>query len=282
LLKTLSGYALFERTDKRFAFRIMSAFLKPFFRRAVTVSIGADTPSYALGHWLEAQVGIEADRMTVLPNGVNVGHFKPLDSAQISARHDLTRFSHCLGYVGAMDTIRNIETAFGALSLLTDYPGIGLVLVGSGPYVEALHQKTIQMGLEEKVAFLGFQPYEDIPALISSFDIAFDLTCVYLSVNGAIEAASFSQKIPQYLACGIPTVAARTSDTAFLDESGVGVTVDPGDAPALAVAVRRILAADGQFLDSGAIRQYAIDRFSYDTVANRRMNYWQSRMQGVS
>lgn len=275
LLKTLSGYSLYQREDKRLAFRLLSGVLRPFFRRAVTGSAGADTPSHEIVAWLQEQFQLDAGRATVLPNGVNVERFRPTNSLPLTRRHGLDRFEHRLGYVGAMDTIRHLETALDALERLADLPGLGLVLVGDGPHLGPLRERAASRGLGERILFLGLQPYEDVPALIGSFDVAFDLTSVPMTVGGETRQASFSQKIPQYLACGVPTVATRSADTAFLEEADIGRTVDPRSAREMAEAVRTLLRRPA---DTKRIHRYAVDRFSYHALAEQRMSYWQSRL----
>ena len=73
------------------------------------------------------------------------------------------------------------------------------------------------------------------------------------------------------MACGIPTIVTSSMGVAeFLTDGRTALVVPPGDAAALAVAIERLLDADGpadRIVEEA--RELALDRFSVDEICAR-------------
>lgn len=282
LLKTLSGYAIFERKDRRFLFKILSYFLWPLYKKSIRCSQVIDTPSFALAEWFENKIKISKKKILVIPNGVNIKQFKPIDNQRHIDNIGINKYKVKIGYVGAMDNIRHIDDAIKAISSLDSFSDLGLVLVGKGPFLKYLKNLSREKGIHDRVLFLGFKPYKMIPSIISSFDIAFDFTKVDLCINGYNVSGSYSQKIPQYLACGVPVIAYRCKDTEFIDEFKIGTTVSDFSASTLAEAFKNVLALkEEKQISSNYIRNIAADKFSYLSISTIRFSYWQMALKGI-
>jgi glycosyltransferase involved in cell wall biosynthesis len=100
-------------------------------------------------------------------------------------------------------------------------PGASILLAGAG---------NVPRGLPANVHALGAIPYERLPALISSCDAGL----VPFLRTPRTEAAS-SNKIFQYLACGLPVIASRTTE---IEQTGAPVAIcDSAEEFAQAVAL---------------------------------------------
>ncbi|MFW6224022.1 MAG: glycosyltransferase [Bacteroidota bacterium] len=276
-LKTFSGYAMFERTDRRLLFKFISNFLWPFYKKAVKLSSAIDTPSHALSFWAVHRFNFEKDNILVIPNGANIRDFQPNNVSEVAARYGYDHFQHIIGYVGAMDSIRFLDEAISAMTYLKNDLSVGLVLVGKGPYLDSLKKLAIDLDLSDNVFFLGFQPYKDIPEIINSFDVAIDLTRVALRIDGNEIIGSYSQKIPQYLACGVPVLAHSCMDTFFIEMNGLGVTIPDSTPQKIATAVRTIiLDIQNNKYKKDNIRKYAVENLSYSAIAEKRFKFWQT------
>jgi glycosyltransferase involved in cell wall biosynthesis len=116
------------------------------------------------------------------------------------------------------------------LEAVAEVPEAMFVLAGEGPRRAELEARASQLGVGERVRFLGRR--EDVPRLLAACDV-FCLPSLYEGSSLAVLEA---------MAAGIPVVSSAIGGTEELIEDGAGgLLVPPGDAPALAAALRRVL-----------------------------------------
>jgi hypothetical protein len=116
------------------------------------------------------------------------------------------------------------------LEAIAEVPEALFLLAGDGPDRERLEARTVELGVAERVRFLGRRP--DVPQLLAACDV-FALPSLYEGSSLAVLEA---------MAAGIPIVSSAIGGTEELIEDGrSGLLVPPGDAPALAAAMRRLL-----------------------------------------
>ena len=120
-----------------------------------------------------------------------------------------------------------------ALGLLADLP-FKATLVGDGPLRESLETRVRELGLAERVQFLGRRPHSEIPELLRGFDL---LAMPSRQEAWGVAAAEAS-------ATAIPVVATRIGGIPEVVIDGeTGLLVPAQDPPALAAAIR-LLAGD--------------------------------------
>jgi glycosyltransferase involved in cell wall biosynthesis len=277
ILKGFRGYVPVGPQRKRVGRRVSAVGAEVLYRYISRRCVGADVESPGYAEWLATRFPIGLDRMRIVSNGANTDVFRPGDKQECRRKFGWERFRHVIGYVGAIDSLRCISDLVEAALQLRDIPDLGVVIVGKGPLAEPLQQLVKSAGLEDRVLFPGFLPYHEIPQVISAFDMAVDLTRVAFEVGGRVLFGSYSQKIAQYLACGVPVVAWDTPDTRFLEEEGVGRTVPVTEPPGVAKVLREVVQAqqDGR-LHRDQVRAYACRALSTDVIARKRMEYWES------
>lgn len=153
------------------------------------------------------------------------------------------------------------------LEAAAEVPEATFVLAGEGPKRAELEARVAQLGLGERVRFLGRR--EDVPALLAACDV-FCLPSLYEGSSLAVLEA---------MAAGIPVVSSAIGGTEELIEDGrSGLLVAPGDAEGLAAALRRLLgdadlrrrlAAKGrERVDQGLTREQNAERITgvYDEL----------------
>ena len=70
-------------------------------------------------------------------------------------------------YLGRLSREKGVDRAIAAFAALVKrFPRIRLVIAGDGPERDALEQRTVGLGLEEAVQFLGWVSPEEVPGLI--------------------------------------------------------------------------------------------------------------------
>lgn len=110
-------------------------------------------------------------------------------------------------------------------------PAPRVVFLGRGPLEDHLRAEAGRLGVAERVAFPGFVP--DLPALLPAADL--------LVHPATLEGLGVV--LLQASAAGVPIVAARAGGIPEVVREGEnGLLVPPGDPPALAAAILRVLA----------------------------------------
>lgn len=104
---------------------------------------------------------------------------------------------------------------------------VGDALFGEQEYVKKLHAQITQLGLENRVMFLGFR--NDIPQLMSACDIV---------THTSIAPEPFGRVIVEAMLCGKPVIAAKAGGAMELVEHGInGFLVTPETPPELAQVI---------------------------------------------
>lgn len=116
------------------------------------------------------------------------------------------------------------------LEAIAEVPDALFLLAGDGPERGRLEALATELGVADRVRFLGRR--EDVPQLLAACDV-FALPSLYEGSSLAVLEA---------MAAGIAIVSSAIGGTEELIEDGrSGLLVPPGDAPALAAALRRLL-----------------------------------------
>jgi colanic acid biosynthesis glycosyl transferase WcaI len=137
-------------------------------------------------------------------------------------------------YAGNMGPAQGLNTLLDAAGLTRDDPDIRYVFVGDGTSREYLQQSAQSQRLSN-VQFIPQQPYEKVPDIYGASDL-----CVVPLVSSLI-AEAVPSKVYKIMAAErrVLAIADPTSDLAqVVRESGSGIVVDAGNAPALADAIR--------------------------------------------
>ncbi len=196
---------------------------------------GADAvivPSGELADWVES-AGRRGRPTWVIPNGFDEAVFRrpgPLPGAA-------ARFGgrYVVAFVGTLKPWHGVEVLLAAFeSLLREVPQAHLLVVGDGPLRPALEEARERLG-EENVTVTGAVEHARVPAW---------LACADVGVAPYPELPSFyfsPLKVVEYQAAGLPVVASRCGQLRELVQDGrTGRLVPPGDAAALAAALREL------------------------------------------
>lgn len=116
------------------------------------------------------------------------------------------------------------------LRAAAELPGVDFVLAGEGPLRGPLEALAAELGVVDRVHFLGYR--SDIPELLATCDV-FALPSLYEGSSLAVLEAMAARR---------PVVSSAIGGTDELVEDGAdGLLVAPGDADGLAAALRQLL-----------------------------------------
>lgn len=117
--------------------------------------------------------GIAAEKVTVIPNAVDIGKFVFGGQADPGLRQSLgLEAKTVLGFIGSFYAYEGLSLLLSALpQIAAKNPDVKLLLVGGGPEEQALHQQCEQLGLQDKVIFTGRVPHEEVQKYYDLVDI---------------------------------------------------------------------------------------------------------------
>ena len=207
------------------ALRAQLAFALPRAARVVAVSRALAAKAAALG--------VPAERIDVVMNGVDGELFRPRDRAE--ARKALGHAGDArpwLLYVGRVEVdkgARELGTAFTRVAAAR--PDARLIVVGDGQERAALEQTLRPLG--ERALFVGARPLAEIPTWMAACDVLTLPSHHEGTPNVLLEALACGRRVVATAVGGIPDVVHRPE---------LGRLVPPRDSEALAEAFIAALA----------------------------------------
>ncbi len=129
--------------------------------------------SEATARQLRKKTRINPDRITVIPNAVDLTVFNPekYDRKECRRQLGIAEQDIVVGFVGRLNYVKGVDILVEAMSyLLAKSPDYLLLLVGDGPERKKLKNLAAQHGITERIRFLGFR--DDVPEIMSAFDVA--------------------------------------------------------------------------------------------------------------
>jgi glycosyltransferase involved in cell wall biosynthesis len=168
--------------------------------------------------------GVEPSRVEVMPNPLP--RIPDLPERE-EARRRLGLDGATLAFAGRLTAQKSLDVALEAVARNGD---VSLVLAGEGVERDALERRAAELDLNGRVRFLGPQPREDVLELLRAADA--------LLLSSTWE--NFPHTVVESLAVGTPVLATAAGGVVeVVDDGRNGLLVPPGDADALAQAIRR-------------------------------------------
>jgi PEP-CTERM/exosortase A-associated glycosyltransferase len=117
--------------------------------------------------------GIAAERITVIPNAVNVQDFQRGQAADPDLQAALgLKNATVLGFIGSFYAYEGLDLLLRATpALLRAHPQIKILLVGGGPEEAALKALAHNLGIEGQVVFVGRVPHDQVRRYYDLVDV---------------------------------------------------------------------------------------------------------------
>jgi len=183
------------------------------------------------GEYLAKHEGCPKKKVFVIPNGVDVDRFRPLEpSAELRTELKLEDGAPTAAIVAALRPEKNHELFLRAAALVHGrLPEAQFLVIGDGNGRQALEALAGELGIDSAVRFLGTR--KDIPELLALTNV--------LVLSSHMEANPVS--IMEGLACGKPVVATRVGSIPETVHEGVsGFLVDPGNAEQMSSRIEQL------------------------------------------
>lgn len=119
------------------------------------------------------QRGIASEKVTVIPNAVNIADFSVGESADVALAQQLgLEGKLVLGFIGSFYAYEGLNILLQALpKMLASNPAIHLLLVGGGPQEQQLQQLARQLGIAEQIIFTGRVPHDQVQRYYNLIDV---------------------------------------------------------------------------------------------------------------
>ena len=199
-------------------------------------------------------------RVVDVPNAVDADLFRP-QASDFRQRHGIGRDEFVALYVARFQAFKNHAVLLDAFArFVREHSAARLVLVGSGPLRDACERQAADLGVAEKVLFLGETPYGDLPGVYAAADAKVISSDYESFCFAALEAMS----------AGLPVLTTDCAWVPRLVADGAGMVVPVGDAAALAAGLKKLADHPALRRRMGATgRQQILERHTWPASAEK-------------
>ena len=185
--------------QERVRHRLMFRLLNPWTHRNVVIS-------ESIRRYYLNQVGLSADKVITICNGINTTLFRPRRGDEfVEARKSMgiPLDSIVIGAVGRFVDWKRLDLLISAVpKILKVHPDTYFVFAGDGEMREPWMQLARDFGVEERIRFTGW--YADMPSLYRAMDIF----CMTSESGGSrFSGEGFGLVSAEAMASGLPVVA---------------------------------------------------------------------------
>lgn len=205
---------------------------------------------------------VPADKVSIVPCGVNFHQFMAIDRARSKINIDVVGMEKTLLYVGRLVPIKGIDRLLDAIALLgTEFP-VKLVIIGDyngkehGVY--DVREKIRSLQLEKRVVLVGRVKHAELPVYYSAADA--------LVVPSLHE--SFALVALEALACGTPVIGAPVGVIPQVVRPGMGWLVEKSEPVMLADTIKKLFTVEASLLLHKLQIREAIKQYGWETTAD--------------
>ena len=177
-------------------------------------------------------LGVDPAKVAVIENTVAADEFESFPRDKDIIADGQAAFT--VTYLGTFDRHRGLESVIDAAGLLADrIPNLRVLLVGAGATRGELEERARRQGLESRVTFAGWQPFERFPSYVLGSSV-----CLIPHLKSAHTDTTIPHKLFHYMLLQRPVVTTDCAPLArIVRETGCGEVYPSGDAQALAGAL---------------------------------------------
>jgi len=199
----------------------------------------------------------------VVPCGVNLELFKPVDKKTAREQLGLNHERKIILYVGRIDPLKGVDRLITAGAYLKNKYGLKLIIIGGDdqlkPEWQRLKKLSHKLRFQDSVTFVGRIKQEELPLFYSAADV----------LVIASHHESFGLVALESLACGTPVVATKVGGIEGILRQGETGYVVTDDVPrSLATKITQILSRPHPGLNPPDSIRASITGFSWSNIAD--------------
>ncbi|MCH8988545.1 MAG: glycosyltransferase [Chloroflexi bacterium] len=205
--------------------------------------------------------GADASKVSLVPCGVDLSLFRPLDQNSVRARLGLNG-EKILLYVGRIEPLKGLELLVETAAQMDSEESVRVVVVGADANgdreMDRVKRLAKERDLEDQIDFVGQVDHNELPLYYNAADV-----CVVPSYY-----ESFGLVALESMACGTPVVAARVGGLSTIIHHGRTGYLKSWRCPeAFANSVEMIISSDGLQQSMGEAARKRAEGMGWDNVA---------------
>lgn len=209
---------------------------------------------------LVERYGLREERIKVIPNGVDLSRFHPMN---------IDKIPNSILYVGRLDKRKGIDFLVKTIPLIKkEIPEIKLFIVGKGKLRKPLEKFIHFHHLESNIQFLGFIPDRELPQWYNKAEI----TVIPSVFEG------FGITAIESMACGTPVIATKVDGLKdVIDDGKTGFLIAPSNKEELSNTIIRILKNEklrDKIIKNG--KKEILDRFKWNKIIGEILGIYQT------
>jgi glycosyltransferase involved in cell wall biosynthesis len=193
------------------------ALIRPQIRWTLEQAAGIIAVSNSLKESI-VKLGIPAEKIRVVGNGVDVGRFGPMDRGQARRQLGLRENDPVLISVASLQVHKGHQFLISALAdLRNQFPNLKLYILGEGPFRKELERLITEKNLEGCVYLKGNRPNEELRLWYNSAEVS----CLVSAREG------WPNVLLESIGCGTPVLATNVGGVSeVITSSELGVIVE--------------------------------------------------------
>jgi D-inositol-3-phosphate glycosyltransferase len=215
-------------------------------------------------HLLARLYDADPEHVAVVPCGVDLDLFQPQDkeAARRALGLPLAGDERIILFVGRIEPLKGIDILIGAAAQLGDESDFHVLIVGGDKHsrqqVSRLQELASDLGIGERVCFLGAIDHEQLPLYYNAADV-----CVVPSFY-----ESFGLVALEAMACGTPVVASRVGGlTGTVRDGETGYLISWRCPEPFAERLELLLGNDALRRRFGEAAREVVERYRWANVA---------------
>lgn len=214
------------------------------------------------------------ERVAVIPNGVNTNLFHPLDKIVARKKLKLPEDAFIVAFVGNLAPWQGVDTALHAVAKLGDIiSNLRFVIVGDGVERQNLLASAAELGISDRVQFVGSRPQTEIPQYLA----ASDLLLLLLKSHRNQRSGLSPLKMYEYLAMERPILASALPGLDIVKKIGAGENIPADDPHRAAEAIWELYQHPAELNAMGQRgRQYVLKHNDWRELAKEVFKIFQS------
>jgi D-inositol-3-phosphate glycosyltransferase len=219
--------------------------------------------------------GADPEKISIVPLGVDVERFRPLDKDK--ARHELGfKDEKIILFVGRIEPLKGVDILINAAAMLESDVECSVLIVGgdesSKAQITQLQGLASDLGIGHRVAFVGAVDHDKLPLFYNAADV-----CVVPS-----HYESFGLVAVEAMACGVPVVASRVGGlTGTVKDGETGYLVPWLCPEPFAERIEMLLDNESLRRNLGEAAREGVSRYRWENVAARLLEVYRSYMGPV-
>ena len=212
------------------------------------------------------EIGIDRQRITYIPNGVNIERFRPSNDKKTARKkfgipvEGLTILS-----LGRLTDQKQPQKLIEVLSSVEkEMKDITLAIGGKGTLFDATKEYATKKDVKN-IKFLGFIEGDDLPDLYACSD--------YFIAASRYEGGEPILTLAEALASGLPCIVSDIPNFRFIERVKSGIVVDFNDAEKAAEEILEYLKRDNSDHSKNA-REHAVSNLDWNIIAGRYLKFF--------